>query len=165
MTMTVAEYSAPICSEHIADRRAALFHESTLDWIKRCTFGALWPLRPARIGILPGLWSAMIEDLLTQDRGLPDPRAVRNNPPGWPASCMTFRRIHWSPPTDAAFIRLAMSGRSSCGHRRIGGFCRYLNCASPAEAGSAAPPGELPLTATLKASLPVARAVAPGAGI
>jgi len=82
MPMTAAQYSAPICSEHVADRRAALFDESTLDWVKRCTFGALWPLRPARIGLLPGLWSAMIEDLLTQDRGLPDPRVVRDNPPG-----------------------------------------------------------------------------------
>jgi leucyl/phenylalanyl-tRNA--protein transferase len=82
MTMTVVEHYAPICSEHTADRRTALFRESTLDWAKRWTLGTLWPLRPDRIGILPGLWSAMIEDLLTQDRGLPDPRAVRDNPPG-----------------------------------------------------------------------------------
>ena len=81
MPMTAAGYSAPICSEHIADRRAALFDESTLDWVTRCTFGALWSLRPGRIGLLPGMWSAMLEDLLTPDRGLPDPRVVRDNPP------------------------------------------------------------------------------------
>jgi leucyl/phenylalanyl-tRNA--protein transferase len=80
--MTAVETYASICPDDIAARRAALFHESPLDWARRWTFGSLWSLRPERIDILPGLWFAMLQDLMAQDRSLPDPRIVRDNTPG-----------------------------------------------------------------------------------
>jgi leucyl/phenylalanyl-tRNA--protein transferase len=80
--MTLVENCAALSSDHIAEKRGALFRENTFDFVKRWTLGTLWPLHPKRIGILPGLWTVMLQDFLARDRELPDPRTVRSNPPG-----------------------------------------------------------------------------------
>lgn len=80
--MTLVENSAALPSDQIAEKRATLFRENTFEFVQRWTLGALWPLHPKRIGLLPGLWTAVLQDFLAQDRELPDPRIVRANPPG-----------------------------------------------------------------------------------
>jgi len=80
--MTIALDRAAMVPPGIVDRRAVLFRKSPFELAEHWVLGILWPLRPSRIGALPGLWSVWLHDLAAHSHGLPDPEAMPDNPPG-----------------------------------------------------------------------------------
>jgi leucyl/phenylalanyl-tRNA--protein transferase len=75
--VTLAPLAAPV-----ADRRAALFRESTVEMLQRWALGTAWALTPKRIAGLPNLAKLCFEELMAADYALPDPEAALAQPPG-----------------------------------------------------------------------------------
>lgn len=69
-------------AETADDRRARLFRETPLDRATRYALGLAWGLRPARLSGLPGLTRLLIADLVSPQRGLPDPERALARPDG-----------------------------------------------------------------------------------
>jgi leucyl/phenylalanyl-tRNA--protein transferase len=65
-----------------AARRAALFRETPTEWLRRCTLGTAWALRPARIAGLPALGRLTLQDLIAPRRDLPHAHEALARPPG-----------------------------------------------------------------------------------
>lgn len=63
-------------------RREELFRETPENTVRRWALGLLWPLKPERIGGLPGLGWTWVRELLLPAGGLPNPEAALSNPPG-----------------------------------------------------------------------------------
>jgi leucyl/phenylalanyl-tRNA--protein transferase len=61
-----------------AERRAIFFRESAADRCKRIALGAVWPLKPQRIGGLPALGRLWLADLFAPRRAFPDPSRTLN---------------------------------------------------------------------------------------
>jgi leucyl/phenylalanyl-tRNA--protein transferase len=73
--------STPISTRPLdwtAERRAELFRETASERGERIVLGALWPLKPQRIGGLPALARLWLADLFNPRRALPDPNHTLN---------------------------------------------------------------------------------------
>jgi leucyl/phenylalanyl-tRNA---protein transferase len=68
----------PGMSGPVAERRAALFHETPLETIERWALGTAWALKPGRIAGLPALAQLWLTDLIAPRRELPDPERTLN---------------------------------------------------------------------------------------
>jgi leucyl/phenylalanyl-tRNA--protein transferase len=65
-----------------AVRRDELFRETPLDTLRRWALGAVWALKPGRIGGLPGVARMCVADLIAPARDLPDPANALARPDG-----------------------------------------------------------------------------------
>lgn len=63
-------------------RRDELFRETLDDTLRRWALGLVWPLKPERIGGVPGLAWMWVRELLLPAGGLPDPEAALDKPLG-----------------------------------------------------------------------------------
>jgi leucyl/phenylalanyl-tRNA---protein transferase len=81
MTIEAQSFAAPSPGETPRQLRATLFRE-TLPEKERWSLGALWALRPHRIGGLAPLGRMWLSESLAPSTGLPDPERALASPPG-----------------------------------------------------------------------------------
>src|SRR5215218_3125608 len=82
MTIEAQPVAAPSPAQTRSDVRAALFCETVPEKLERWSLGALWTLRPHRIGGLGALGRMWLSEMLGPPSDLPDPEAALSSPPG-----------------------------------------------------------------------------------
>jgi leucyl/phenylalanyl-tRNA--protein transferase len=82
MSLDANSLSLPTMAEPVAQRRAALFHETPMETLERWALGTAWALKPNRIGGLPALTRMWLADLMAPSRELPDPEVTAAQPAG-----------------------------------------------------------------------------------
>jgi len=97
-------------------RRDSLFQETSKERIERVALGAAWSVLPKRIDRLPRLARLVMEDLLTADATLPDPRRRRTCRNLSASLTISACRLCWRP-IAAGFFRMVISGRRNGCHR------------------------------------------------
>ena len=70
--MNATERSTQLDESAVASRRAALFHETRAEALRRCVLGTAWALRPQRIARLLPIARVTIAHLFGCGRALPD---------------------------------------------------------------------------------------------
>jgi leucyl/phenylalanyl-tRNA--protein transferase len=82
MSLDANSLSLPAMAEPVAQRRAALFHETPMETLERWALGTAWALKPSRVGGLPTLGRMWLADLMAPSRELPDPEVTAAQPAG-----------------------------------------------------------------------------------